>query len=77
MVVRASTRRLKFIGCEIIYREACALAAASSSLVDVEFLRKGLHDLETPDMVARVQAAIDAVDPAGRLRGDHPRLRPL
>ena len=29
----------------------------------MEFLRKGLHDLETPDMVARVQTAIDEVDP--------------
>jgi hypothetical protein len=56
-------RRLKLIGCEIIYREACWLAATCSSMVDIEFLRKGLHDLETPDMVARLQAAIDAVDP--------------
>jgi hypothetical protein len=56
-------RKLKFIGCEIIYREACWLAATSPALVDVEFLRKGLHDLETPDMVARVQAAVDVVDP--------------
>ncbi len=62
-MVTTRKRRLKFIGCEIIHREACALAATSASLVDVEFLRKGLHDLETPDMVARVQAAIDAVDP--------------
>jgi hypothetical protein len=61
---RIRKRKLKFIGCEIIHREACALAAASPHLVDLEFLRKGLHDLETPDMVARVQAAIDAVDPA-------------
>ena len=63
--VRGSSggRKLKFIGCEIIYREACWLAATSPAMVDVEFLRKGLHDLETPDMVARVQAAIDAVDP--------------
>ena len=59
----APRRKLKFIGCEIIYREACWLAATSPEMVDVEFLRKGLHDLETPDMVARVQAAIDAVDP--------------
>jgi hypothetical protein len=56
-------RKLKFIGCEIVHREACWLAATSPDLVDVEFLRKGLHDLETPDMVARVQAAIDVVDP--------------
>ena len=61
----ASTRpkKLKFIGCEIIYREACHLAAAGPNQVDVEFLRKGLHDLETPDMLAKVQSAIDAVDP--------------
>jgi hypothetical protein len=59
---RVPRRKLKFIGCEIIYREACWLAATSQFLVDVEFLRKGLHDLETPDMVARVQAAIDSVD---------------
>jgi hypothetical protein len=59
----AGKRKLKFIGCEIIYREACWLAATSAAIVDVEFLRKGLHDLETSDMVARVQAAVDAVDP--------------
>jgi hypothetical protein len=63
-MITAKRRKLKFIGCEIINREACFLAATSPLLVDVEFLRKGLHDLETPDMVARVQAAVDAVDPA-------------
>ncbi len=57
-------RRLKFIGCEIVHREACWLAATAPALVDLEFLRKGLHDLSTSDMVARVQAAVDAVDPS-------------
>jgi len=57
-----SQRRFKFIGCEIIYREACYLAATGPHLVDVEFLRKGLHDLETGDMLAKVQATVDAVD---------------
>jgi len=56
-------RKLKFIGCEIIYREACYLAATSSAKIDVEFLRKGLHDLETTDMVSKIQATIDSVDP--------------
>lgn len=56
-------RKFKFIGCEIVYREACFLAATGRHHVDVEFLRKGLHDLETHDMVAKVQATIDAVDP--------------
>jgi hypothetical protein len=54
------TRMFRFIGCEILYREACYLAATGPHQVDVEFLRKGLHDLETPDMVAKIQAAIDA-----------------
>ena len=57
-------RKFKFIGCEIVYREACLLAARSPFQVDVEFLRKGLHDLETHEMAAKVQATIDAVDPA-------------
>ena len=56
-------KKLKFIGCEIIYREACRLAAMSPHQVDVEFLRKGLHDLETADMVTKVQSTIDAIDP--------------
>ena len=55
--------RYKFIGCEIVYREVCHLVAASPNIVDIEFLPKGLHSLETPDMVARVQAAVDAVAP--------------
>ncbi len=59
-----SVRKLKFIGCEIIYREACYLAATSPLQVDVEFLRKGLHDLSTPDMVSKIQGAIDSVDPS-------------
>jgi hypothetical protein len=64
MVDMKARRKLKFIGCEIIYREACWLAATSPSQVDVEFLRKGLHDLETRDMVSHLQSVIDAVDPA-------------
>jgi len=57
-----SRRKFKFIGCEIVYREACHLAAICPNRVDVEFLHKGLHDLETADMVAKVQAAIAAVE---------------
>ena len=59
------TNKLKFIGCEIVYREACHLAAVAPGRVDVEFLRKGLHDLETADMAQRIQAAIDAVEAEG------------
>jgi len=57
------SKKYKFIGCEIIYREACYLAATGPHMVDLQFLRKGLHDLETPDMLARIQGAIDEVDP--------------
>ncbi len=63
MSTHLTQRKLKFIGCEIIYREACHLASTAPCQVDVEFLRKGLHDLETGDMLAKVQATIDAVDP--------------
>lgn len=58
-----TAKKLKFIGCEIIYREACRLAALSPHQIDMEFLRKGLHDLETSDMVDRIQKAIDAITP--------------
>ncbi len=60
----SASRKFKFIGCEIVYREACYLAATGPHKVDVEFLRKGLHDLETQDMVSKVQDTIDAIDPA-------------
>ena len=53
-------KRYKFIGCEVFHREACHLASGAKNLVDVEFLSKGLHDLETPDMVNRIQSAVDA-----------------
>ncbi|MCL2700080.1 MAG: DUF1638 domain-containing protein [Phycisphaerae bacterium] len=61
MKTTSPQRRFKFIGCEIVYREACHLAASTPHQVDVEFLRKGLHDLERADMVAKIQATIDAV----------------
>ena len=54
-------RRFKFIGCEIIHREACFLAATTPHLVDLHFLEKGLHDLQTSDMRTRIQEVIDDV----------------
>lgn len=56
-----SVGKFKFIGCEIIYREACALAASGPHRVDVEFLCKGLHDLTTEDMRSKIQASVDDV----------------
>ena len=60
----APSRKFRFIGCEIVYREACYLAATGRHRVDVEFLRKGLHDLPTEEMRAKLQATIDATDAA-------------
>jgi hypothetical protein len=61
MPIAPRPRRFKFIGCEILYREACFLAATGPHRVDVEFLLKGLHDLPREAMRARLQAAVDAV----------------
>ena len=57
--------KLKFVGCEIIYRETCKFVATSPFRVDVEFLRKGLHDLPTSEMLARIQQAVDAAEAEG------------
>ena len=54
--------RLKLISCEIFYREMCAAVARSPHLVDLEFLPKGLHDIGSAKMSARLQEAVDAVD---------------
>jgi hypothetical protein len=56
-----ASRKFKFVGCEIIYREACLLAARSPNVIDVQFVRKGLHDLKTADMLGQLQSMIDAV----------------
>ena len=48
-----------------MYRELCWLASRSPNQVDVEFLPKGLHDLKSAKMCARLQEAVDAADAAG------------
>jgi len=53
--------KLKLISCEVFYREMCATIARSPNQVDVEFMPKGLHDLESNDMQRRIQARLDAV----------------
>lgn len=55
-------RMFKFLGCEVLYREACYLAAKVDTRVDVEFLDKGLHDLDSDQMRDEIQTRIDAVD---------------
>lgn len=64
MLEPASCRRIQFLGCEILFREACRLAAECPQTVDVSFLPKGLHSLETSEMVSSIQEAVDAVDPS-------------
>ena len=66
--------RLKLISCEIFYREMCAAVARSPHQVDIEFLPKGLHDIGSAKMSARLQEAVDAVD-AAALRSRPARLR--
>jgi hypothetical protein len=57
-------RRFRMISCEVSAREVCAAVARSSSVVELDFLPKGLHDIGTERMAARLQAAVDA-RPAG------------
>jgi hypothetical protein len=54
--------KLKLIACEIFYRELCAAVSRSPNQVDLEFLPKGLHDIGSQAMVARLQEALDRVD---------------
>jgi Protein of unknown function (DUF1638) len=54
--------RLRLISCEIFFREMCALIARAPHTIDVEFLPKGLHDVGTTEMRARLQTAIDRID---------------
>lgn len=54
--------RLKLISCEIFYREVCAVVARSVNQVDVTFLPKGLHDIGAPQMLDRLQSALNGVD---------------
>ena len=56
--------RLRLIGCEVLYRELCAAVARSPHQVDIGFLPKGLHDIGSASMMARLQTEVDAVDPA-------------
>ena len=55
--------RLKVIACEIVFREVAYLAAKSKNIVDLAFMPKGLHDIETERMQERIQAEIDKTDP--------------
>ncbi|MFW6066002.1 MAG: hypothetical protein ACOC9S_04210 [Planctomycetota bacterium] len=55
-------KKLMFIGCDVMYREACALAARTPHRVDLRFLPKSMHD-DSDAMRRDIQEAVDAVDP--------------
>lgn len=53
---------LYVIACHVLWREVCYFASVSDNVINVQFLRQGLHN--TPDLLrSELQGAIDAVDP--------------
>jgi len=52
--------KFKLISCEIFFREIEFLLEQSPHQIDVEFLQKGLHDIQPEEMTKRIQAQIDA-----------------
>ncbi len=56
------TVRIRVIACEVLFREVCVCAAHAKSVIDVTFVRRGLHD--NPDELrATLQRLIDETDP--------------
>ena len=53
--------KLKLISCDVFFREMCAAVSRSPNAVDIQFLPKGLHDLQAAQMRERMQEAVDAV----------------
>ncbi len=58
----AGQKRFKLIACEIFCREVCRLAAECEHIIDVEFLRKGLHDAGREVMRTALQECIDRAE---------------
>jgi hypothetical protein len=54
--------RFKVIACEILYREVCHCMAISKNVIDPVFMEKGLHDIGTAKMSAKLQQEIDKTD---------------
>jgi hypothetical protein len=54
--------RLRCIGCEVLARPLYLAAAMSPHVVDVDLLRRGLHDVPV-DLRARLQEMVDESDP--------------
>lgn len=53
--------RLKIIACEIMFREICYCVSQSKNIIDIKFLRKGLHDFGQKEMSQTLQQEIDQV----------------
>jgi len=59
--VQETPVRIKVIACEVLFRELCLCAARARSIVELIFLRRGLHD--NPDTLReRLQSIIDETD---------------
>ncbi len=53
--------RIKALVCEVLFRETCACAAAAKTVIDLTFLRRGLHS--NPDELrAALQTLIDETE---------------
>ncbi len=55
----------KLISCNVFQREACWAVAQAPEVIDLEFLELGEH-ANSPNLRAKIQAAIDAADAANR-----------
>ncbi len=55
-------KRFKLIACEIFFREICSVVACCDHIIDIEFLRKGLHDAGRENMFAELKAAVQKAD---------------
>ena len=55
--------KIKLIACEVMFREICYLLSQTQNIIDVVFVRKGLHDAGKTKMEALLQEEIDRVDP--------------
>jgi hypothetical protein len=64
--------RFKVIACKALFREISLLAAGTDAVLDVTYMRQGLHD--TPDLLrAALQKEIDAVDEGSDLHTNEGR----
>ncbi|MFA6568516.1 MAG: DUF1638 domain-containing protein [Victivallales bacterium] len=55
-------KRYLALCCEIIQRESCFCASRSESIIDLQFISQGYHDLESGEMSKRLQEHINNAD---------------